>query len=50
MPTGPYPLPEQIAGAVPCPGSDLSGDLTGTHSVIDAGRNGSGTVAPVQRL
>jgi NAD(P)-dependent dehydrogenase (short-subunit alcohol dehydrogenase family) len=50
IPTGRYALPEEIAGAVLYLCSDLSGDVTGTHIVIDGGRSGSGGVAPVQRI
>jgi NAD(P)-dependent dehydrogenase (short-subunit alcohol dehydrogenase family) len=50
IPTGRYALPEEIAGAVLYLCSDLSGDVTGTHIVIDGGRSGSGSVAPVKRL
>jgi NAD(P)-dependent dehydrogenase (short-subunit alcohol dehydrogenase family) len=50
IPTGRYAQPEEIAGAVLYLCSDLSGDVTGTHIVIDGGRSGSGGVAPVKRL
>jgi NAD(P)-dependent dehydrogenase (short-subunit alcohol dehydrogenase family) len=50
IPTGRYAAPEEIAGAVLYLCSDLSGDVTGTHIVIDGGRSGSGGVAPVKRL
>jgi NAD(P)-dependent dehydrogenase (short-subunit alcohol dehydrogenase family) len=50
IPSGRYALPEEIAGAVLYLCSDLSGDVTGTHIVIDGGRSGSGGVAPVKRL
>jgi NAD(P)-dependent dehydrogenase (short-subunit alcohol dehydrogenase family) len=50
IPTGRYALPEEIAGAVLYLCSDLSGDVTGTHIVIDGGRSGSGGVAPVKRI
>jgi NAD(P)-dependent dehydrogenase (short-subunit alcohol dehydrogenase family) len=46
IPSGRYALPEEIAGAVLYLCSDLSGDVTGTHIVIDGGRSGSGGVAP----
>ncbi len=49
IPTGRYAQPEEIAGAVLYLCSDLSGDITGTHIVIDGGRSGSGGVAPVKR-
>ena len=50
IPTGRYALPEEIAGAVLYLCSDLSGDVTGTHIVIDGGRSGSGGVAPTKRI
>lgn len=50
IPTGRYALPEEIAGAVLYLCSDLAGDVTGTHIVIDGGRSGSGGVAPVKRV
>ncbi len=50
IPTGRYALPEEIAGAVLYLCSDLSGDVTGTHIVIDGGRSGSGGLAPAKRL
>jgi NAD(P)-dependent dehydrogenase (short-subunit alcohol dehydrogenase family) len=46
IPTGRYATPEEIAGAVLYLSSDLSGDVTGTHIVIDGGRSGTGGVAP----
>ncbi|HVZ07154.1 glucose 1-dehydrogenase [Rhodopila sp.] len=46
IPTGRYATPEEIAGAVLYLCSDLSGDVTGTHIVIDGGRSGTGGVAP----
>ena len=49
IPTGRYALPEEVAGAVLYLCSDLSGDVTGTHIVIDGGRSGSGGVAPAKR-
>ena len=45
MPTGRYTMPEEIANAVLFLCSDLSGNLTGTHIVIDGGRSGSGGVS-----
>ena len=42
MPTGRYTLPEEVAGVVLYLCSDLSGNVTGTHIVIDGGRSGSG--------
>ncbi|WP_428492592.1 glucose 1-dehydrogenase [Rhodopila sp.] len=49
IPTGRYASPEEIAGAVLYLCSDLSGDTTGTHIVIDGGRSATGGVAPVKR-
>jgi NAD(P)-dependent dehydrogenase (short-subunit alcohol dehydrogenase family) len=49
IPTGRYATPEEIAGAVLYLCSDLSGDVTGTHIVIDGGRSGTGGVAPQRR-
>jgi NAD(P)-dependent dehydrogenase (short-subunit alcohol dehydrogenase family) len=49
MPTGRYTLPEEVAGAVLYLCSDLSGNVTGTHIVVDGGRSGSGGTAPVRR-
>jgi NAD(P)-dependent dehydrogenase (short-subunit alcohol dehydrogenase family) len=49
IPTGRYAQPEEIAGAVLYLCSDLSGDVTGTHIVIDGGRSGTGGVSPVKR-
>jgi len=48
MPTGRYTMPEEIANAVLFLCSDLSGNLTGTHLVIDGGRSGSGGVSAVR--
>ena len=42
MPTGRYTLPEEVADVVLYLSSDLSGNVTGTHIVIDGGRSGSG--------
>lgn len=44
IPTGRYALPEEVAGAVLYLCSDLSGNVTGTHVVIDGGRSGSAGV------
>ena len=41
-PTGRYATPEEVANVVMYLCSDLSGDITGTHIVIDGGRSGSG--------
>ncbi|WP_428483174.1 glucose 1-dehydrogenase [Rhodopila sp.] len=49
IPTGRYAQPEEVAGAVLYLCSELSGDVTGTHIVIDGGRSGSGGVAPAKR-
>jgi NAD(P)-dependent dehydrogenase (short-subunit alcohol dehydrogenase family) len=48
MPTGRYTLPEEVAGVVLYLSSELSGNVTGTHIVIDGGRSGSGG-APAPR-
>ena len=42
MPTGRYTMPEEVAGVVLYLSSDLSGNVTGTHIVVDGGRSGSG--------
>lgn len=42
MPTGRYTVPDEIANAVLFLCSDLSGNLTGTHLVVDGGRSASG--------
>ena len=42
MPTGRYTLPEEVACVVLYLCSDISGNVTGTHIVIDGGRSGSG--------
>jgi NAD(P)-dependent dehydrogenase (short-subunit alcohol dehydrogenase family) len=49
IPTGRYALPEEIAGAVLYLCSDLSGNVTGTHIVIDGGRSASGGVGVAKR-
>jgi len=41
-PTGRYATPEEVANVVMYLCSDLSGDITGSHIVIDGGRSGSG--------
>ncbi len=41
-PTGRYATPEEVANVVMYLCSDLSGDITGTHIVIDGGRSGTG--------
>jgi NAD(P)-dependent dehydrogenase (short-subunit alcohol dehydrogenase family) len=41
-PTGRYATPEEVANVVMYLCSDLAGDITGTHIVIDGGRSGSG--------
>ena len=50
IPTGRYAMPEEIAGAVMYLSSDLSGDITGTHIVVDGGRSGSGGAAPARKI
>ena len=49
MPTGRYTLPEEVAGVVLYLCSDLSGNVTGTHIVIDGGRSGSGGAPATRR-
>jgi NAD(P)-dependent dehydrogenase (short-subunit alcohol dehydrogenase family) len=46
IPAGRYALPEEVANTVIYLCSDLAGHVTGTHVVIDGGRNGSGPAAP----
>jgi NAD(P)-dependent dehydrogenase (short-subunit alcohol dehydrogenase family) len=41
-PTGRYAMPEEVANVVMYLCSDFSGDITGTHIVIDGGRSGTG--------
>jgi NAD(P)-dependent dehydrogenase (short-subunit alcohol dehydrogenase family) len=45
-PTGRYATPEEVANVVMYLCSDFSGDITGTHIVIDGGRSGSGGASP----
>jgi len=40
-PSGRYTMPEEVAGAVMYLCSDLAGNVTGTHVVVDGGRSGS---------
>jgi NAD(P)-dependent dehydrogenase (short-subunit alcohol dehydrogenase family) len=49
MPTGRYTLPEEVAGVVLYLSSELSGNVTGTHIVVDGGRSGSGGAPSVRR-
>jgi len=49
IPTGRYALPEEVANTVIYLCSDLAGHVTGTHVVIDGGRNGSGPAAPARK-
>jgi NAD(P)-dependent dehydrogenase (short-subunit alcohol dehydrogenase family) len=49
IPTGRYTLPEEVAGAVLYLSSELSGNVTGTHIVVDGGRSGSGGAPAVRR-
>ncbi|HST73835.1 MAG TPA: glucose 1-dehydrogenase [Acetobacteraceae bacterium] len=49
IPTGRYTLPEEVANMVIYLCSDLAGNVTGTHVVIDGGRNGSGPAAPARK-
>ncbi len=44
-PSGRYTRPEEIANAVLFLCSDLAGNLTGTHLVVDGGRSGAGGAA-----
>ncbi len=48
-PSGRYTLPEEVAGAVMYLCSDLSGNVTGTHVVVDGGRSGSGGAGGARR-
>jgi NAD(P)-dependent dehydrogenase (short-subunit alcohol dehydrogenase family) len=41
-PSGRYSLPDEVANVVLWLCSDLSGNVTGTHVVVDGGRSGSG--------
>ena len=49
MPTGRYTLPEEVANVVLYLCSDLSGNVTGTHVVVDGGRSGSGGAVVARR-
>jgi NAD(P)-dependent dehydrogenase (short-subunit alcohol dehydrogenase family) len=49
MPTGRYTLPEEVAGVVLYLSPELSGNVTGTHIVIDGGRSGSGGAPAMRR-
>jgi len=49
MPTGRYTLPEEVAGVVLYLSSELSGNVTGTHIVVDGGRSGSGGATAARR-
>jgi NAD(P)-dependent dehydrogenase (short-subunit alcohol dehydrogenase family) len=49
MPTGRYTLPEEVAGVVLYLSSELSGNVTGTHIVVDGGRSGSGGAPATRR-
>ena len=49
IPAGRYALPEEVAGVVLYLSSELSGNVTGTHIVIDGGRSGSGGAAAARR-
>ena len=48
-PSGRYTTPEEIAGGVIYLSSDLAGNLTGSHLVIDGGRSGSGGAVGARR-
>jgi NAD(P)-dependent dehydrogenase (short-subunit alcohol dehydrogenase family) len=49
IPTGRYTQPEEVANMVLYLCSDLAGNVTGTHVVIDGGRNGSGPAVPARK-
>jgi NAD(P)-dependent dehydrogenase (short-subunit alcohol dehydrogenase family) len=49
MPTGRYTLPEEVAGVVLYLSSEFSGNVTGTHIVVDGGRSGSGGATATRR-
>jgi NAD(P)-dependent dehydrogenase (short-subunit alcohol dehydrogenase family) len=49
MPTGRYTLPDEVAGVVLYLSSELSGNVTGTHIVVDGGRPGSGGAPATRR-
>ena len=49
IPTGRYATPEEVANAVMYLCSELSGDITGTHLVIDCGRQAGGAGQPIKR-
>ena len=42
IPTGRYTTPDEVANAVLYLCSALSGNVTGTHLMLDGGRSGSG--------
>jgi NAD(P)-dependent dehydrogenase (short-subunit alcohol dehydrogenase family) len=48
-PSGRYSQPEEVANVVMYLCSDLSGNVTGTHIVVDGGRSGSGGNPGVRR-
>jgi NAD(P)-dependent dehydrogenase (short-subunit alcohol dehydrogenase family) len=48
-PSGRYTQPEEVANAVLYLCSDLAGNVTGTHLVIDGGRSGSGGAVAARR-
>jgi NAD(P)-dependent dehydrogenase (short-subunit alcohol dehydrogenase family) len=49
MPTGRYTLPEEVAGVVLYLSSELSGNVTGTHIVVDGGRTAAGGAPAARR-
>ena len=49
IPTGRYAMPDEVANVVMYLCSDLSGDVTGTHLVIDGGRLAGGAGQPLRK-
>jgi NAD(P)-dependent dehydrogenase (short-subunit alcohol dehydrogenase family) len=47
-PTGRYAMPEEVANVVMYLCSEFSGDITGTHIVIDGGRSATGGARPAE--
>jgi NAD(P)-dependent dehydrogenase (short-subunit alcohol dehydrogenase family) len=50
IPLGRYATAEEIANSVIYLCSDLAGSVTGTQLLVDGGRIGSGSAAPVPRI
>jgi NAD(P)-dependent dehydrogenase (short-subunit alcohol dehydrogenase family) len=46
IPTGRYTTADEVANAVLYLCSDLSGNITGTHLMLDGGRSGAGGAPP----